>query len=543
MATNVAETSLTIPGIVYVIDSGLARINRYDARSRVQRLLTKRISQASARQRRGRCGRVSDGVCVRLYDEEDFERRPPYIDPEIRRTSLAGVILQMKNLRLPPIEAFPFIDPPQRRLVAEGYQQLIELGALDEDKRLTPDGREMARMPIDPCLSKMLTHAREHHPVVLPWILVIVSALSTQDPRERPREKRDQADEAHRPWQDPRSDFFSHLHLWLALSDHLDDRGRPRKNTLRRFCGKRFLNYRRVMEWLGVARELAALIRARHLPYHAEPPTDGDYFPVHECLLAGIPRGAAHREERRTYRNGSDQEFSIFPASSLFKERKSPEWILAFELVETSKLYARQAGAIEPGWLEKAAPHLCRFHYSDPHWDSRQGAVYAKEHVSCVGLRIVENRRVHFGRIHPPEARKTFIWQALIPGDLRTQGAFKERNPETVEAVRLRETKLRKPDTLYCADAVFEFFDARLPADLSTSKAFEDWRLTVEAENPEFLMFSEEEICYSQLTPFNEEDYPNEVTHDGVRLPSLLSIHSRRTRRRSHFRLLTLLPS
>lgn len=519
VATNVAETSLTIPGIVYVIDSGLARISRYDARSRVQRLLTERVSQASARQRRGRCGRVSEGVCIKLYDEDDLERRPAYTDPEIRRTSLAGVILQMKSLRLPPIEDFPFIDPPQRRLVTEGYQQLKELGALDEAKGLTPDGREMARLPIDPCLSKMLIHARDHHAVILPWMLVIVAALATQDPKERPREKRELADEAHKPWQDPRSDFMSHLHLWLAVCQHVDERGRPRKNALRRFCGKRFLNYRRVMEWLGVGRELAGLMRQRHLPYHAKPPTDGDYLPIHECLLSGIPRGTAHREDRRTFRNGSDQEFAIFPGSGLFKQKKSPEWLLGFELVETSRLYARQAAAVEPEWLEKAAPHLCRAHYSDPHWDPKQGAVYAREHITCVGLRIIENRRVHFGRIHPPEARKTFIWEALVPGNLRTQGSFKEQNAATVAAVRLRETKLRKPDSLFCADAVFEFFDEKLPAEISTSKAFERWRRKAESEDPEILHFTEEAVCYPQLSPFSSEAYPDEVTHEGYAFP------------------------
>lgn len=322
LATNVAETSLTIPGIVYVVDSGLARISRYDARSHVQRLLTERISQASARQRRGRCGRVSEGVCVRLFDEDDFDRRVAYTDPEIRRTSLAGVILQMKSLKLPPIEDFPFIDPPQRRLVSEGYKQLQELGALDSDKRLTSIGREMARLPIDPCLSKMLMHARDHHDVILPWMIIIVAALATQDPKERPREKREMADEAHRAWRDPDSDFMARLLLWQAIGEQLDDRGRPRKNLLRRYCGKRFLSYRRVMEWLGVARELAALLRIRQLPYQSKPPTKGDYLPIHECLLAGLPRGAAQRGERREFRNGSDQEFLVFPASGLAKEKK-----------------------------------------------------------------------------------------------------------------------------------------------------------------------------------------------------------------------------
>ncbi len=513
LATNVAETSLTIPGIVYVIDSGLARINRYDPRSHVQRLLTERISQASARQRRGRCGRVSEGVCVRLYDEDDFERRPGYTDPEIRRTSLAGVILQMKSLRLPPIEDFPFIDPPQRRLVSEGYKQLQELGALDENKRLTEIGREMARLPIDPCLAKILIHARDHHQVILPWMLVIVAALATQDPKERPREKRDAADAAHRPWQDARSDFMARIHLWRALCQNVDDRGRPRKNLLRRFCGKHFLNYRRVMEWFGVARELAGLMRIRQLPYQSKPATEGDYLPIHECLLAGLPRGAAQRQERREFRNGSEQEFLIFPGSGLAGQKKLSEWLLGFELVETSRLYARQVAAIEPEWLEKAAPHLCRYHYSHPRWDAKQGAVYAREHVTCVGLRILDNRQVHFGRIHPPEARKTFIHEALVPGDLRTRGAFKERNAAIVAAVKLRETKLRKADSLYCHEAVFEFFDERLPAEICTGKAFEKWRQEAEARDPNILCFQEDDICYPQLTPFVESDYPDEVVY------------------------------
>ncbi len=519
LATNVAETSITIPGIVYVIDSGVARVNRYDARSHVQRLLTERISQASARQRRGRCGRVSEGICVRLYDEDDFDRRPPFSDPEIRRTSLAGVILQMKSLRLPPIEDFPFIDPPQRRLISEGYKQLQELGALDQDRRLTEDGREMARLPIDPCLSKMLIHAREEHQVVLPWVLIIVAALATQDPKERPREKRELADQAHRDWQDPQSDFMAHLHLWRALGEHLDDRGRPRKNQLRRYCGKRFLNYRRVMEWLGVARELAGQLRVRHLPYHTKGPTKGDYLPIHECLLSGIPRGAAHKHERREYRNGSEQTFMIFPGSSLAKQKKLPEWLLGFELVETSRLFARQVAAIEPEWLEKAAPHLCRSHYSDPHWDAKQGAVYAKEHVTCVGLRILEGRRVHFGRIHPPEARKTFIWEALVRGDLRTRGAFQKHNKDVIAAVKLRETKWRKRGSLFCEDAVFEFYDERVPDEINTAKAFEKWREKAEAKDIQCLCVDEEGVSYPQLTPFVEDDYPDSVLHGEFAYP------------------------
>ena len=519
LATNVAETSITIPGIVYVIDSGLARINRYDARTHIQRLLTERISKASARQRRGRCGRVSNGVCVRLYDEDDFERRTGFTDPEIRRTSLAGVILQMKSLRLPPIEDFPFIDPPQRRLVSEGYKQLQELGALDDDKHLTDIGREMARLPIDPCLSKMLIHARDHHDVIFPWMLVIVSGLATQDPKERPREKREIADAAHKGWQDPKSDFMARLHLWRALCEHLDDRGQSRKNQLRRFCGKSFLNYRRVMEWLGVAREIAGLMKSGKLPYKSKPPTEGDYLPIHESLLAGIPRGAAAKEERREYKSGTAQQFMIFPASGLSKAKKLPEWLLGFELVETSRLFARQVAAIEPEWLENAVPHLCRYTYSHPQWDSKQGAVYAKEHVSCVGLRILADRRVHLARIHPVEARKTFIAEALVTGDLRTRGSFRERNADTVAAVKMRETKLRKPESLLCQAAIYEFFDDVIPNQVCTSKAFEKWREKAEAENPDILCFAEEAICYPQLHPFAEDDYPDEVIHGEFSYP------------------------
>ena len=519
LATNVAETSITIPGIVYVIDSGLARINRYDARTHIQRLLTERISQASARQRRGRCGRVSNGVCIRLYDEEDFERRTGFTDPEIRRTSLAGVILQMKSLRLPPIEDFPFLDPPQRRLVSEGYKQLQELGALDDDKHLTDIGREMARLPIDPCLSRMLIHARDHHNVIFPWMLVIVSGLATQDPKERPREKRELADAAHKVWQDPKSDFMARLHLWQAICEHLDDRGQSRKNQLRRFCGKSFLNYRRVMEWLGVAREIAGLMKAGKLPYNSKPPTEGDYLPIHESLLAGIPRGAAAKEDRRDFKSGTGQQFTIFPASGLSKAKKLPEWLLGFELVETSRLFARQVAAIEPEWLEKAVPHLCRYSYSHPQWDSKQGAVYAKEHVSCVGLRILADRRVHLARIHPVEARKTFIAEALVTGDLRTRGTFRERNVDTVAAVKTREIQLRRPESLLCQSAIHEFFDGIIPEQVCTSKAFEKWREEAEAENPDILCFTEEAISYAQIHPFAESDYPDEVIHGEFSYP------------------------
>ncbi len=519
LATNVAETSITIPGIVYVIDAGLARISRYQAQTGIQRLLTERISKASAQQRRGRCGRVSEGVCVRLYDETDFEKRPAYTDPEIRRTLLAGVILQMKSLGLPPVESFPFIDPPQRRLVAEGYKQLQELCALDDQRQITREGREMARLPIDPSLAKMLLFAREKHAVVLPWMVVLVAALATQDPRERPRAKRDLADEAHRKWQHAKSDFMARLILWCDVRRHLDGKGRPQKNALRRFCHKHFLNYRRLMEWLGVARELAALLRVRRLPYGDDALTEGDYLPIHQSLLAGIPRGAAQRDEKRVYRTGGERSFAIFPGSGLFNQKKVPEWLLGFEIVETARVYARQVASIEPAWLEKAVPHMCKFHYSHPTWDAKQGAVYGREHVSCVGLRILSDRRVHLGRILPEEARRTFIWEGLVPGDLRTQGAFRETNKATIAAVKLRETKLRKAGSLFCEDAVFEFFDGRLPTDICTTKAFEKWRLTTEAANPDVLLFKEEDICYPQLTPFDEEDYPDEILHGELAYP------------------------
>ena len=519
LATNVAETSITIPGIIYVIDVGLARISRYEPRSRVQQLQTEKVSQASARQRRGRCGRVSNGICVKLYDSEDLEKRPAYTDPEIRRTSLAGVILQMKSLRLPPVEEFSFLDPPQRRLVSEGHKQLQELLALDENRRLTEVGREMARMPVDPALSKMLLFARDEHHTVLPWVLIIVAAMATQDPRERPRAKRDQADQAHKQWEDRESDFLSRLHLWCGLRAHITERGRPQHNQLRRFCGKHYLNYRRVMEWLGVARELAGLMRVKTLPLGKQTFSDGDYLPIHQSLMAGIARGTAQRGEQRDYRTGGDQAFLIFPASALAKRKKLPPWVLGFEIVETSRLFARQVAAIEPEWLEDVVPHLCRYHYSDPSWDSKQGAVYAQEHVSCVSFRIISGRKVHFGRIHPEEARKTFISQALVPGDLHTRGTFREANRETIATVKQREVKLRRPNSLFCEDAVFEFYEALLPLDICTSKGFETWRQTVEEENPELLHFSEQDICYPHLTPFEDRDYPDDLIHNDLAYP------------------------
>lgn len=477
LATNVAETSLTIPRIVSVVDSGLARISRWSPGRGVQRLQIEAVSQASARQRKGRCGRVREGICVRLYGEDELLDRPEFTDPEIRRSSLAGVILRMKSLGLPEIEEFPFVDPPAPKAISEGYRTLREVGALDREKNLTEAGRRMARMPIDPRLAKMVLAARDER--CLTELLPIVAALETNDPRERPSEKQQQADAAHARWRDDRSDFLSVLRLWLDLS-RFRENGRWRNNQLRKFAKDSFLNFRRLIEWANVHDELRELV-SRELRMEVRPLAESvekmaHYDAIHRALLAGVPRqfGLWDREER-AYRSASGGFFAIFPGSGLFHTKKRPEWVLAMELVETTRLWARKVASIDPVWLEKVAPHLCRSRFSDAHWDEKQGAVYAKETVICGGLPIVSGRRVHSGRIDPEGARTVFIQEALVAGKLHGNRKFQQRLRKVREEIESLEHKLRRVGGLWSDEAVEEFFDERLPAGMCTAKEFSQW--------------------------------------------------------------------
>lgn len=478
LATNVAETSLTIPRIACVIDSGFARVSRWSPGKGVQRLQIEPVSQASARQRKGRCGRVRDGVCVRLYEETELTERPEFTDPEIRRSSLAGVILRMKSLGLPEIDAFPFLDPPAPKAISEGYRTLREVGALDKEKRLTDFGQQMARLPVDPRLGRMLIEARKEH--CLAEVLPIVAALESNDPRERPAEKAREADAAHARWKDGESDFISILRLWNDLARFRDERGQWKRNALRKYTGPAFLNARRVMEWANVHDELLSLLE-REWKLKIGNISDGistpaGYSTIHKALLAGVPRqfGLWDRDSK-SYRAANGGFFAVFPGSGLFGIPKRNEWVMAMELVETSRLWARRVARIEPEWLEQVAPHLCKSKYGEAHWDENQGAVYGKETVICGGLPIVAGRRIHYGRVDPKAARNIFLREGIVGGGIRKRCRFIDHLHDMRGEIEAIEQKLRRPGGLWSDEAIIRFFEDRIPEEIHTAAAFHKW--------------------------------------------------------------------
>ncbi|MFM2221418.1 MAG: ATP-dependent helicase HrpA [Verrucomicrobiota bacterium] len=483
LATNVAETSLTIPRITSVVDSGLARVSRWSPARGVQRLQIEPVSQASARQRKGRCGRVKEGICVRLYDEDDLLDRAEFTDPEIRRSSLAGVILRMIALGLPPIEEFPLIDAPAPKAVSEGYRTLREVGALGKDKQLTVAGRQMARMPVDPRLARMLIEAS--HEKCLRELLPVISSLESSDPRERPADKQKEADAAHARWKHGQSDFFSLLRLWLDLQ-RFQENGKWRRNALRKYCHEAYLNMRRVMEWANIHEELLDLCQ-RELKWEVPAPmvkpdsSDAEwqsaYDPFHRSLLAGVPRQFALWDvQEKIYRSAGGGAFAVFPGSGLFAGKRF-DWVLGMEIVETTRLWARRLARIDPAWVEKVASHLCTYRYSHGYWDDKQGAVYAKETVLCGGLVVVKDRPVHWGRIDPAAAREVFIREGLLGGGIRSACPALQHLQALREQVRLMEVKLRRPDYLWSDEQTFAFFDKHIPAGMCTAKAFHKWRM------------------------------------------------------------------
>lgn len=514
LATNVAETSLTIPGIRFVVDSGLARISRHDTGSGIQRLQIEAISQASARQRRGRCGRISEGVCVRLYSEEDFEERPDYTDPEILRSNLAGVVLQMEHLGLGDPLRFPFLDPPQPKRIAQAYRVLEEIGAvLKKGNRidLTEIGQELARLPLDPRVGRILIAARDEN--CLAEGLVVASALAVQDPRERPREKQQAADEAHAAFRDKRSDFTGWLNWWFGIHEA----GGRSGNSLRRFCRKNFANYRRVQEWLNLHRELRTTLK--RMKWDIPPPNktlsdpaDTYSEPLHRALLAAIPSQIGLNQGKKLgYKGARNTTFHLFPGSGIFGSQ--PSWAMAFDMVETAKLYARNAAMFDPGWFEKVAPHLCRYRYGNPHWVAEQGAVYGEESVIAFGLPVVEKRRVHYGRIDRKVARGIFILEALVNGNTRAPIPVLKHNRDTLAAAERLEHKMRRLGGLVHPDSVVSFYEDRIPDSVCTQKEFEKWA----AKQPDgTLDFSLEDCLLPQREPIEVDDYPDAlISPDG----------------------------
>ena len=541
LATNVAETSLTVPGIKYVIDPGTARISRYSYRTKVQRLPIEPISQASANQRKGRCGRVSEGICIRLYSEEDFNNRPEFTDPEILRTNLASVILQMTALGLDDIEAFPFVDAPDKRHIQDGVKLLEELGAIQpkkiksykhdgarfptrtkdvsankngtryetcaiesEEKKqgweLTPIGRQLAQLPVDPRLAKMLLSAVDLGSVY--EVMIIVSALSIQDPRERPTDKQQASDEKHRRFADKKSDFLAFLNLWHYVQEQQKE---LTKNQFRRQCQKDFLNYLRIREWQDIYQQIRLAVREMGLPINSE---KAEYQQIHTALLSGLLSHIGLKEaEKQQYLGARNAHFAIFPNSVLFK--KQPKWVMAAELVETSKLWGRMVAEIEPEWIEPLAEHLTKKSYSEPRWSKSRGAVIADEKVSLYGVPIVAARPVNYGAIDPKVSREIFIQSALVEGDWNTKHKFFKQNQQLIREVEELEHKSRRRDILVDERTLFEFYDQRIGTEVVSQKHFDTWWKKAEKQDPELLNFERSFLINDDAEQVSKLDFPN----------------------------------
>lgn len=525
LATNVAETSLTVPGIRYVIDPGLVRISRYSYRAKIQRLPIEPISQASANQRKGRCGRVAEGVCIRLYDEEDFLSRPAFTDPEIQRTNLASVILSMLALKLGHIDNFPFVDPPDSRFVKDGYRLLFELGAVDGQQRLSELGRKLAKLPVDPRLARMVLAGAERGS--LRDVLIVVSALAIQDPRDRPADKRQAADQAHQRWHDPDSDFVALLNLWHGIENA---REAFSGNQLRRWCRDHFINYLRMREWHDTFRQLRQLLRDMDIDVPAPLPKDADESEeqarqtrrktsgkLHQALLTGLLSNVGTLLENREYLGARNRKFMIHPGSGLAK--KTPKWLMAFELIETTKLFARTVAKIDPQWIEPQAQHLVKRSYSEPHWEMKRAQVVAFEQVTLFGLPIVARRRVHYGAIAPQESRELFIRRALVEGEFHTKGDFFTHNRALIAEVEALEDRARRRDILVDEEALFAFYAERIPEDIVNGKGFEHWRKQIERQDPELLKFDIDALKARQAEDVTQSQYPDYIVLAGVAYP------------------------
>ncbi|QOJ19798.1 MAG: ATP-dependent RNA helicase HrpA [Gammaproteobacteria bacterium] len=504
LATNVAETSLTVPGIHYVIDTGLARINRYSYRNKVEQLLVEKISQASANQRAGRCGRVANGVCIRLYSEQDFNGRPAFTDPEILRSSLASVILRMKSLKIGDVEDFPFLEPPSPRMIADGYQLLAELGAVDDNRNLTATGWRLAKFPLDPKIARMILAAKQEN--CLHEILIIASALSVQDPRDRPFEHQTAADEAHRRFQDERSDFLAYLKLWDFYDELLKHKKSNKK--LMAQCRELFLSYRRLREWREIHGQLHTLMAELGFRPNEIP---AGYDEIHRALLPGLLGNIGFKTEKEgEYLGARGIKFAIFPGSVLKKGKA--KWVVAAELVETAKLYARCAAKIDPVWLERIAGNLCKRHYFDPHWEKKRAQVVAFEQVTLYGLIIVSKRPINYGPIHPKEAREIFIRSALVAREYVTPAPFLAHNQALIQEIEELEHKTRRQDVLVDEQEIFAFFDAIIPQDISNGAAFEKWRKQAEQQNPRLLYLQRELLMRHEAGHVTEVQFPEQMT-------------------------------
>ena len=513
LATNVAETSLTVPGIRYVVDPGYARISRYSVRNKVQRLPIEKISQSSANQRSGRCGRVAAGICIRLYDEDDFTNRQDFTDPEVLRTNLASVILQMSSLKLGEPANFPFINPPPEKMINDGFRLLEELGAVNRQRQLTELGKQLAKLPIDPRIARMVLAGQKLN--CLTEVLIIASALSIQDPRERPMDKQQAADEAHSKYKDERSDFLAFLKLWDLYHDkkkHLT------QNKLRKYCRDNFLSFMRLREWHEIHQQLHVQVTQMGLKPNQ---IAADYQELHQALLSGLLSNIAVKTDNKEYTGTRNLKLHIFPGSALHK--KGPKWIMAAELVETGRLYARIVAKIEPEWIEPIAGDLVKKQYSDPHWEKKPAQVVAFESISLYGLPIVNRRRVHFGPIDQAMSHEIFIRDALVQGDWYCKGPFFQHNLDLIQSIELLEQKSRRRDVLVDDEVLFEFYKQRIPTDIINGAGFEKWRKKAEKEQPKLLFLTRDDLMQHQADHVTADSFPDQILVN--RVPLTLEYH------------------
>ncbi|WP_176158172.1 ATP-dependent RNA helicase HrpA [Burkholderia multivorans] len=516
LATNVAETSLTVPGIRYVVDTGLARVKRYSYRNKVEQLQVEPISQAAANQRAGRCGRVADGICIRLYDESDFQARARFTDPEILRSSLASVILRMKSLHLTAIESFPFLEPPPGRAIADGYQLLNELGAVDDDNALTPLGRELARLPLDPRVGRMILAARDQQS--LREVLIIASALSVQDPRDRPIDAQEQADQAHRRFADERSEFLQWLKIWSWFEEAVAHKKSNRQ--LVDACRQNFLSHLRLREWRDVHSQLLTVVREHGWRLNE---SEATYEQVHLALLTGLLGNLGLKaDDDPHYLGARGIKFYLWPGSALAK--KAGRWVMAAELVETSRLYARCLAKIEPEWVEKVGAHLLKKSLSEPHWEKRPAQVSAFERATLYGLPIYHRRRVAFGRQDPARARELFIRGALVDGEFDTKLPFFAHNRKLVADIEQLEHKSRRQDVLVDDELIYAFYDHAIPAGIHTGAAFERWYRdeVKKSGQPDdklrLLYLSRDDLMRHEAAGVTTELFPKRATMAGVEM-------------------------
>jgi ATP-dependent helicase HrpA len=513
LATNVAETSLTVPGIRYVIDAGTARVKRYSFRNKVEQLMVEPVSQAAANQRAGRCGRVADGICIRLYDEQDFVGRPRFTDPEILRSSLAAVILRMKALHLGAVEDFAFIEPPQRRAIADGYQLLAELGAVDDDNELTPVGRTLAKLPLDPRVGRMILEAKDRG--ALDEVMVIASALSVQDVRDRPMDKQTQADQAHAKFDDEKSEFSGYLKLWKWLGDSRGGHAAEHKLSNRQYenlLRENYVNIRRVREWRDIHSQLHSVIGEQGWHLNDKP---ASYEQLHLSMLCGLLGNLGFKpEDDDAYLGARGIKFYRHPGAKLSK--KPGRWIVAAELVETTRLFGRGIANIEPQWVEQVAGHLLKKQLLDPHWEKKAAQVTALERATLYGLVIYNGRRVNFGRVDPVGAREIFIREALVAGNWDSKLPFLAANLKLITQVQDLEHKARRQDVLVDEELIYAFYDQQLPADICTGAGCEHWYKDEVKKQPQLLLLSREELMRHEAAGITTQAFPKTLRMGGV---------------------------